>query len=143
MTYLLDTCVLSKLRKKDSVEAIKLRKWLARHDNSLYFISALTIGELQYGIEKLPKNERLKSALQSGLMGEVIPAFQDRILSIDQQTCSIWGTMNAQAARRGIVLPAVDALIAATAMKHDLIVITQNVKHFRDAEVRLFDPLSE
>lgn len=74
MTYLLDTCVLSKLRKKDSVEAIKLRKWLARHDNSLYFISALTIGELQYGIEKLPKNERLKSALQSWLMGEVIPA---------------------------------------------------------------------
>lgn len=142
MTYLLDTCVISTLRKKGTVEGIKLRNWVAKHDNHFFFISVLTVGELHFGIAKLSeRDEKIKNALQSWLLGEVIPSFGNRILSIDQQVCSIWGDMNAHAAKKGIILPVTDALIAATAIKHDLIVITQNTKHFKSTGARLFDPL--
>jgi toxin FitB len=97
---------------------------------------------LQFGIAKLPeKEEKVKNALQNWLLGEVIPSFGNRILSIDQQICSIWGGMSAQALKKGTPLPMSDALIAATAIKHDLIVVTQNTNHFKPTGARLFDPL--
>src|SRR5271170_1578691 len=121
MTYLLDTCVVSTLRKKNVPESVKLREWLDKHPNNAYYISVLTIGELQFGIAKLNENEKVKNLLQSWLFGHLIPSFENRILSVDQQICTIWGVMSAQAVRKGITLPVSDALIAATAIKHDLI----------------------
>ena len=107
-------------------------------------MSVLSIGELQFGIAKLPeKDDKIKNALQNWLLGELIPSFGNRILPIDQQICSIWGNMSAHAAKKGIVLPMSDALIAATAIKHDLIVVTQNTKHFKCTGARLFDPLDD
>lgn len=143
MTYLLDTCTISTLRKKGTSEGKKLREWVSRMEDRFFFISVLTIGELQFGISKLSeKEEKIKNALQSWLVGDLIPSFGNRILSIDQQICSIWGDMTAQAAKKGVILPMGDALIAATAIKYDLIVITQNTKHFKSSGVRLFDPLT-
>jgi len=142
MTYLLDTCALSTLRKKGTAEGMKLRSWLSNYEDTLFFISVLTIGELQFGIAKLnEKEETIKNALQSWLSGEVIPNFRNRILPIDQQICSIWGNMSAGAMKMGIILPMGDALIAATAIKHDLIIITQNIKHFKSTGAQFFDPL--
>jgi len=143
MTYLLDTCVISALRKRKTIDGEKLSKWISKHDDRLFFISVLTIGELQFGIAKLnEKDEKIKTALQNWLLGEVIPNFGNRILSIDQQVCSIWGEMSAQATKKGNILPISDALIAATAIKHDLIVVTQNTKHFKFTGARIFDPLA-
>jgi predicted nucleic acid-binding protein len=143
MTYLLDICAISTLRKKSTVEGMKLRNWVASHEDRFFFMSVLTIGELQFGITKLSeKDDKVKNALQSWLLGEVIPSFGNRILPIDQQICSLWGTMSAEAAKKGVILPISDALIAATAIKHDLIVVTQNVKHFKATNARLFDPLA-
>jgi predicted nucleic acid-binding protein len=142
MTYLLDTCTISTLRKKGTAEGKKIRDWISKHDDRFFFISVLTIGELQFGISKLnEKEEKIKNALQSWLSGEVIPSFGNRILPIDQQICSIWGDLSAQALKKGVILPMGDALIAATAIRHDLIVITQNTKHFKSSGARLFDPL--
>jgi len=141
MTYLLDTCVISKLRKKGTEEGQKLREWIAKHDSKSYFISVLTIGELQFGIAKLRESEKVKNILQSWLLGELIPSFEHRILPIDQHISMIWANMSGAAVQKGIVLPMSDALIAATAIKHDLIVVTQNGKHFRETGARLFDPL--
>lgn len=143
MTYLLDTCTLSTLRKHQTPNGKKLEAWVARHSSASYFISVLTIGEIQCGIASLPVGDRSKNALQDWLSGGVVSHFEGRILPVDQQVCSIWALMNARARRKGIILAAIDSLIAATAARHDLIVITQNVKHFRDAEVKVFDPLSE
>jgi toxin FitB len=144
MTYLLDTCVISSLRKKNTAAGMRLRNWMAQYEDQSFFLSALTIGELQFGIAKLPnKEEKIRNALQNWLLGEVIPSFEGRILPIDQHVSSIWGTMSAQAANKGILLPISDALIAATAIKQDLIVITQNTKHFQFTGARLFDPLED
>ncbi len=142
MTYLLDTCTISTLRKKKSSAGRKLRDWVAGHENRSFFISVLTLGELQFGISKLSdKDENIKNALQNWLSAEVIPAFGDRILVIDQQICSIWGDISAEAVKEGIILPVGDALIAATAIKHDLIVVTQNTKHFKFSGAHFLDPL--
>lgn len=142
MTYLLDTCMISSLRKKGTSEGKKLRDWVSRHEDRFFFISVLTISEIQFGISKLnEREEKIKNALQSWLLGGVIPSFGNRILSIDQQICSIWGDMSAQATKKGVILPMGDALIAATAIKCDLIVVTQNTKHFKSSGARLFDPL--
>ncbi len=141
MTYLLDTCIVSKIRKKGSPEALRLREWLAKHDNHSFFISVLTVGELQFGIDKLQENEKIKSMLQNWLICDLVPSFENRIISIDQHICSIWGKISASAAKKGITLPMGDALIAATALKHDLIVVTQNIRHFKGTEARIFDPL--
>ncbi len=142
MTYLLDTCTISTLRKKGTSEGRKLREWISELEERFFFISVLTIGELQFGISKLnEKEDKVKNALQSWLSGEVIPSFGNRILSIDQQICSIWGDLSAKAAKKGIIIPMGDALIAATAIKYDLIVVTQNTKHFKSSGARLFDPL--
>ncbi len=142
MTYLLDTCIVSMLRKKGTVDGLKLREWFERHDPLSYFISVLTVGELEFGIAKLKENEKVKNALRSWLLGELIPNFEHRIIPIDQQICSIWGNMSAEAAQKGIVLPMGDALIASTAIKHDLIVVTHNTKHFSSTGARIFDPLN-
>jgi predicted nucleic acid-binding protein len=142
MTYLLDTCTISTLRKKASPEGKNLRLWISEFEDRLFYISALTVGELQFGISKLnEKEDKIKNALQNWLSGELIPSFGNRILPIDQHICSIWGDISAQTAKKGILLPMGDALIAATAIKHDLIVVTQNTKHFKSSGARLFDPL--
>jgi hypothetical protein len=143
MTFLLDTCVISKLRKKNTEEGRRLKEWAGKYDSASFFISALTIGEIQFGIAKLPDREdKIKNALQSWVAGVLIPSFENRILSIDFQIGSLWGTMSARALRKGIVLPMGDALIAATAVRHDLIVVTQNTRHFAHTGARLFDPLA-
>ena len=142
MSYLLDTCTISTLRKKKTEESLKLRIWMDSHDDQLYFVSALTIGELQFGIDNLSlKDESVKNILQSWLVGDLIPSFGDRIISLDQHICTLWGKISAQAQRQGVILPMGDALLAATAIRHDLIVVTQNVKHFRPTGVRFLNPL--
>jgi len=141
MTYLLDTCMISNLRKKGTPEGKKLREWISKYEDRLFFMSVLTVGELQFGISKLSeKDEKIKNALQNWLLGEVIPSFGNRILPIDQQTCVIWGDISARAVKNGQILPMGDALIAATAIKNDLIVVTQNTRHFKHA--RHINPLS-
>lgn len=141
MTYLLDTCIVSKLRKKNTTDGQKLRIWAKKYDIHSYYISALTIGEIQFGIAKLKEEDKYKNALLSWFLGELIPSFDNRILSIDQHICSIWGNMSARASRKGILLPVTDALIAATAIKHDLIVVTENTKHFANTGAMLLNPL--
>ncbi len=142
MTYLFDTCMISILRKKSTPEGQCARAWVSRYDVHSFFISALTVGELQFGISKLhAKDEKIKNSLQSWLAGELIPSFHERILSIDPQICSIWGEMSARALKYWIVRPLGRSSIAATALKHDLIVVTQNTKHFQASGARLLNPL--
>jgi len=84
----------------------------------------------------------MRNALQNWLFSEVIPSFGDRILPIDHHISTMWGTMKAQAESRGVTLPIVDAFIAVTAIRYELIVVTQNTKHFEMAGARVFDPLA-
>lgn len=141
MTYLLDTCILSKARKPNS-DSIKLTYWLDQHPETSYFISVLSIGEIQAGIAKLKEEEREKRPVfEKWLLHNLIPRFEGRILEIDANTCLLWGNLRGEAQKRGRLLPSVDALIAASAIQHQCILVTDNVKDFSATGVRLLNPL--
>lgn len=144
MSYLLDTCILSKLRRIQTYPNKKLESWFGKHPESAYFISVLSVGEIQKGIAKLGINQnKNKMILEDWLIGELIPRFQNRILTIDTQTASIWGELCGKAQRRGILFPVIDSLLAASAIQHHLILVTENVKDFASADVRIFNPSQE
>lgn len=144
MTYLLDTCMISKLRKIKRHPNPKLEAWAKSHSETHYFLSVLTIGEIQTGISKLnsknAEDKRKIRMLEDWLFGSLIPRFQDRILDIDADVAFTWGKIIGESKQKGNSLPAVDALIAATAIRHQLIVVTENIKHFEDSGAKCFNP---
>lgn len=126
MRILLDTCILAELRHPQGNPEIK-KAVNAIDDKSLY-LSVLTVAEIAKGIELL-ENDLKKSALNAWLTG-LEQQFADRILLIDKDTSRIWGEVTAQARKKGIIIPVSDGLIAATAMRHGLHIMTRNVKYF-------------
>ncbi|MBI5273825.1 MAG: type II toxin-antitoxin system VapC family toxin [Chlamydiales bacterium] len=141
MTYLLDTCIVSKLRKIKTTPNKKLEEWVDSHLESSYFINVLTIGEIQKGIAKLGNQDNhYKMILEDWLVGKLIPRFENRILSIDIQTVSIWGQLCGNTQRSGKLLPVIDSLLAASAIQHHLILVTENTQDFVDTGAHLFNP---
>jgi predicted nucleic acid-binding protein len=144
MSYLLDTCILSKLRKIGKQPDIKLENWVKKHNENSYFISALTMGEIQSGISKLnlKKNEERQKRLilENWFLEELIPRFYNRILAIDIEVVLTWGRLLGESKQRGILIPVVDGLIAATAIVHNLTVVTENINDFIETGARLFNP---
>jgi predicted nucleic acid-binding protein len=93
------------------------------------FLSALTIGELEKGIAKLPASAR-KTKLAAWVRRDLDARFGGRVLPIDARVASHWGVIVGDAERRGSPLPVIDSLIAATALVHDLQIVTRNVDDF-------------
>jgi predicted nucleic acid-binding protein len=141
MSYLLDTCIISKLRKIKNESHHPLQDWILSHSETSYFLSVLTIGEIQAGISKLDAHDKKKIVFEDWLLSELIPRFKDRILYFDDHTASIWGTMRGEVLKHGINLPVIDSLIAATAIQHNLILVTENIKDFTKTGARLLNPL--
>lgn len=144
MSYLLDTCILSKLRKIQKKPDKLLQEWIIKHSESAFYLSVLTIGEIQQGIDKLnPKNNddlQKKLILDDWLNNDLIPRFKDRILSIDLSVIRRWGKISGEAQRNGFMIPVVDGLIAATASAYDLTLVTENVQDFMHTGVHIFNP---
>jgi predicted nucleic acid-binding protein len=140
MTYLLDTCIISKLRKIKRRPDKPLEIWISKHEESKYFLSALTIGEIQKGISRL-SNTKEKHILEEWLRGDIVPRFKGRIKNFDLKVALKWGEINGNYQKRGMAIPVMDGLIAATAIAHDFILVTENVKDFCNIdELNLFSP---
>lgn len=135
--FLLDTCVLSEFKKPKP--DVGLYSWLANVDASAAFISAITIGELRYGIALLP-NTTKRRELERWLTAEVLPDFAQRILPFDYEVADRWGNIRANARARGETVPPVDGMLAATALHSNLTVVTRNEAHFRMAAVPVLNP---
>jgi predicted nucleic acid-binding protein len=147
MSYLLDTCILSKLRRLKKRPDKELEAWFAEKDESLFFVSALTIGEIEAGIHKLDitKEQELNArmALEEWFLEELIPRFHERILHVDGRVALEWGRLYGECQRRGYTIPAIDGLIAATAVVHQLIIVTENVKDFIETGISVFNPCTK
>lgn len=98
MTYLLDTCVLSEFTRRRPDQ--RVIHWLSIADEDTLFLSVLTIGEIQHGIERLDDSPR-KHELRTWLMNELLPRFRGRVLSLDVQTLLVWGELTARLERQG------------------------------------------
>lgn len=137
MKYLLDTCLISELVKKEPHPSVI--RWMDTGDESKMYLSVLTLGEIIKGINKLPKGDR-REKLQSWVTNDLVQRFGARLLEIDAEISMAWGTMLGEAERLGEKLPVVDSLIAASANVHDLIVVTRNVKDMERCRTKVFNP---
>ena len=137
MNFLVDTNVLSEATKPKPDPAVQA--WLMEHETDVY-ISALTVGELKHGIERLPRGQR-KDQLQLWL-AKTCEMMDGRILSVNTSVASLWGLMCAKWAASGITMPTIDGLIAATAKRRGFTIVTRNDRDFARAGVRTLNPFS-
>jgi toxin FitB len=137
MRCLLDTCVISELIKPKPDE--RVMTWLLEQNDSDLYVSALTFGELQRGIEKLPAS-RKKEEINNWVENEMKRRFQNRTLEIDLFVAKTWGKIQGIADKKGKPMPVFDSLIAATGIVHGLTVVTRNVADMEQSGVNLFNP---
>ncbi|GHT98007.1 ribonuclease VapC [Betaproteobacteria bacterium] len=134
MSYLIDTNVLSELRKR--VPDTNVVRWVAERPAATLYLSVLTLGELRKGITALPEGAR-RQKLQDWLEVELPAFFAGRILPVDVAVAERWGWLMG-AARRS--LPAIDSLLAATALTHQLTLVTRNLKDFHTPNLDVQNP---
>ncbi|MDP1653317.1 MAG: type II toxin-antitoxin system VapC family toxin [Rhodocyclaceae bacterium] len=134
MSYLVDTNVLSELKRKSP--DLGVANWFAQRPAASLYLSVLTLGEIRKGIEGAGSEKR-RLALLDWLETDLAAFFLGRTLPIDAAVADRWGRLVAAAGRP---LPAIDSLLAATALEHDLVLVTRNVKDFAGLPVQCFNP---
>jgi predicted nucleic acid-binding protein len=136
--FLIDTNVLSEYNRPGMPNA-GVRRWLETTDRSLQHVSVITLAEIQKGIELLAGGKR-GSQLEQWLKEDLASWFSGRVLPVDRRVGDRWASLLAQGVRAGRPLPAIDSLIAATALVHGLTVVTRNSRDFEVAGVMTLNP---
>ena len=134
MSYLIDTNVLSELRRK--LPNPRVVHWFSQRPATTLYLSVLTLGEIRKGIEVLPDPAR-RLTLLDWLETRLPAFFAGRILPIDAAVADRWGRMVAQAGRP---VPAIDSLLAATAEQHGLTLVTRNLRDVKGLAVQVINP---
>lgn len=137
MNYLLDTCVISEFtRRQPSQNVIG---WMNSVDEEKLFISVITVGEIQRGIERLPNSHR-KTELLVWMNNDLLQRFSARMIGIDAPTMFLWGSLIARLETAGQPMSVMDSLIAASALQNNLIAATRNITDFLPSGVQVINP---
>lgn len=137
MKYLLDTCSISELVRKEPSKAFL--EWIHATSEDWLHLSVVTFGELQKGIEKLSDGKK-RGRLQDWVRKDLMHRFSGRIYDVTVPIAVKWGALMGQGERTGEPLPVMDALIAATAIVHDFTVVTRNTVHLEKCGVPVLNP---
>jgi len=138
MKYLLDTNILSETIRPQPDKTVQ--KWLTDAPTESLYISVLTLGEIRRGVEKTPTS-RKKSFLLLWLENELPKWFGENVLPIDQEVAERWGYLTAHLPTKH-TLNAIDTLLAATALTHNCIMVTRNVKDFAVPGLEVLNPFT-
>jgi len=137
MKALLDTCVISELvSKKPNPKVVEYVDLLDPED---VYLSVITIGEIVKGIEKLPKSRR-KTDLQNWLKDDLLVRFEGNVVALDTDILIEWGALIARLESAGKTMPAIDSLLAATALAKKMTLVTRNVNDFDETDVEIVNP---
>lgn len=135
--FLLDTnCVSELVRTKPHPRVVE---WMESVEESLLYLSVLTLGEICKGLASLPHGKR-RTRLEEWLEVELRARFADRLLPVDEEVALRWGLLAARANRQGKSLPVIDGLLAATALHHNLTLVTRNTGDFAIGQVPVLNP---
>ncbi len=137
MKALLDTCVISEFIAKQPNP--KVVEFLDALDADDAYLSVITIGEIIKGIEKLPASRR-KTELRDWLQDDLLARFQGKILPLNTDVIVEWGMLVARTELTGKAMPAVESLIAATAIANKMTLVTRNVSDFEAAGIEVVNP---
>jgi toxin FitB len=135
--YLLDTNIPSEF-SRDRPDP-RVVAWLKAQPVTALFLSAVTIGEIRKGLVVLPAGRR-RSELETWFHSDLLTWFRNRILPVTHAVADRWGVLDGQCQLKGTPLNTADGMIAATAIEHDLTVVTRNVKDFAGLGVDIFNP---
>jgi predicted nucleic acid-binding protein len=134
VSWLVDTNVLSELRKGDRAHA-GIRAWFTDAGEGELFTSVLVLGEIRRGIESIRRRDASSALALEQWLARLASEFADRVLPVDARVADRWGSLNVPDP-----IPTVDGLLAATALVHDLVLVTRNVRDVERTGVRLWDP---
>ncbi len=137
MKYLLDTCVISELVSKRPNS--KVVEFVDSLDDDDVYLSVITIGEIIKGIEKLARSKR-KQKLHTWLREDLLARFSGKIIPIDNDVITEWGSLTARLELAGTSIPAMDSLIAATVLTYAFALVTRNVNDFEGSSVEIVNP---
>lgn len=135
--FLLDTNVISELVRAKPEP--RVTAWIEATNENLLYLSVLTLGEIRKGIASLRSSPR-RVVLEAWLASDLAVRFANRILPVDESVADRWGRIAAESAVEGSPLSVIDGLLAATALHHNLTLVSRNVKDFATPGVPLFNP---
>ena len=136
MKFLLDTNVISEPKQKKPHK--RVLEWIEAQDESKIYLSVLTVGEIRKGITRLESGKK-RAELEEWLE-KLRNRFARRLLPLSERTFLVWGKMCGEFENKGTVRPALDSLLEAAALEHDLILVTRNVKNFQNSQVTILNP---
>ena len=135
--YLLDTnCISEAVRVNPEPRVLS---WLEAVEETLLYLSVLTLGEIRKGVAALTQGNR-RTLLEAWLEVELQARFAGRILSIDAAVADRWGALAAGVKAMGATLSSIDGLLAATALHHNLTIVSRNVGDFANTQVPVLNP---
>ena len=137
MKYLLDTNVLSELRKGTRSHPL-VRQWFEAADDEAIFTSVLVLGELRRGIESIRRRDAVAAVALEQWLARLVDQFAERILVVDAATANRWGTLCVPDP-----IPTVDGLLAATALEHGMTLVTRNTRDVERTGVAALNPFGD
>lgn len=137
MKLLLDTNVISELRKDRSASA-GVRHWWSRVRAQDLFISVIVLGEIRKGVERLRSRDTRRAEVLDQWLAGLSLSFDGRIVDVDARIADCWGRLLA-----ADPVPATDALLAASALVYDMVLVTRNVRDLQRTGVRLYNPFDD
>ncbi|HEX6351861.1 type II toxin-antitoxin system VapC family toxin [Actinophytocola sp.] len=133
MSFLLDTNIVSEIRRKKPNAGVAA--WFESVRPSELFLSALVVGEIRQGIERLVSRAPGRAEVLEKWLGQLVTTYSDRVVPVTVEVAEVWGRLNAKGP-----LPVVDGLLAATALAHGWTLVTRNVRDIAPTGVRYLDP---
>jgi predicted nucleic acid-binding protein len=135
--FLLDTNILSEIRKENRCDT-GVRAWIESTDAEQMFISVLALGEIRQGIERIRRRDQSQVRALEKWLHRLRTEFAERILPVDERVTDQWGCLGLQQP-----VPALDAFLAATALVHELAVVSRDEDGFRNTGVQLINPFTK
>lgn len=140
MKYLIDTNVISELRKDLEKRNLGVIEFMDRLETEDVFVSIISMGEIFYGIQKL-QDKNKKDKLLLWFNDDLINCYKDKMISLDLDIIMEWANIRAKSKK---TVPPIDSLIAATAIVHNMTVVTRNTKDFENIEgLSVLNPFNE
>jgi predicted nucleic acid-binding protein len=135
--FLLDTNILSELRKASRCD-IGVRNWVEGTAAEELFVSVLVLGEIRQGVERIRMRDQTQARALEKWLQSLSTEFADRILPVDERVADQWGRLGLRQP-----VPTLDAFLAATALVHDLTVVSRDEDGFRHTGVQVINPFSK
>lgn len=140
MAYLLDTNALSEIDKPRPNRSFL--QWFNQVPALELYVSCISVGELYKGVQLQP--DGIKQRKLMARTEEIVAAFDNHVLSIDQSATRLWGELMAQGQQKGTTAPAIDVLIATQCLQYQLTLVTRNVKDFEQfSGLQMLSPWSK